>query len=260
MSKKKYFGKCHICGENKKLSYEHVPPKKAFNDKATTVYKALDIIEGGGLPWNVENIRGKNMQNGMGAYTLCIDCNSKTGSRYVNDFIDVSVKSSDSSNITVSGNFKYARIEIYDISLVNFSKQVLAMFASVNSEDFFDAQTDLRELVMNYEETGIDKDKYAIYMYMYKGGTGRSSGISAMMKNDGTLVVSSEFVTIPFGFVLVLNPNRETLPEYGVEITDFLNDYKPSDRANIRLNLPIFEQNSPMPLDFRTRNEIESIE
>ncbi len=25
--KSKNFGKCHVCGENKALTYEHIPPK-----------------------------------------------------------------------------------------------------------------------------------------------------------------------------------------------------------------------------------------
>jgi hypothetical protein len=73
-------GKCHVCGKVGKLSYEHVPPASAFNKAATTVYNALDIIKSGGLPWEVDDVQGKILQRGIGAYTLCVKCNSFTGS------------------------------------------------------------------------------------------------------------------------------------------------------------------------------------
>ena len=33
MARKPLIGTCHICGANGKLSFEHVPPKRAFNNK-----------------------------------------------------------------------------------------------------------------------------------------------------------------------------------------------------------------------------------
>ena len=31
-SKQKHIGKCNLCGEVQQLSFEHVPPKSAFNN------------------------------------------------------------------------------------------------------------------------------------------------------------------------------------------------------------------------------------
>ncbi len=29
----KNYGKCHLCGKQSKLTFEHIPPQKAYNDK-----------------------------------------------------------------------------------------------------------------------------------------------------------------------------------------------------------------------------------
>lgn len=33
MSKQEHYGICHICGKYGKLSYEHIPPQSAFNNR-----------------------------------------------------------------------------------------------------------------------------------------------------------------------------------------------------------------------------------
>ena len=32
-------GNCHLCGEFKELSFEHIPPKAAFNDRPILIQK-----------------------------------------------------------------------------------------------------------------------------------------------------------------------------------------------------------------------------
>jgi hypothetical protein len=59
-------GICHLCGREDRLSYEHVPPRAAFNSRPL-VATALDELLGmsGNLP------KGQIFQRGAGAYTLC---------------------------------------------------------------------------------------------------------------------------------------------------------------------------------------------
>lgn len=256
MAKKEKTGKCHICGVDGKLSYEHVPPASAFNKTSAKVYRALDVIQGNGLPWEVEGLKGKILQRGLGGYTLCIKCNSFTGAKYAKDFINACDQAINSGRAQIQRQAALARIEVLGMNPCNFAKQVLAMFASVNHASFFDAQPALRKLVLDEHAFGIDLEKYALFMYLYEGGMGRQSGISGLMRTDGTSIISTELTTMPFGFVLVLDPQREKIPPYGVEITRMLNDNRPGKVGDIFFELPIFAQNSPMPLDFRTQDEI----
>lgn len=53
-------GICHICLEEKKLSFEHFPPESCLNDGKV-------------------KIANKISQRGIGDYTLCDSCNNNTG-------------------------------------------------------------------------------------------------------------------------------------------------------------------------------------
>lgn len=43
--KDKKFGKCTICGKECKLTYEHIPPRKAFNNKNVKGYFGDEVLE-----------------------------------------------------------------------------------------------------------------------------------------------------------------------------------------------------------------------
>ena len=43
MSKQEHYGICHICGKYDRLSYEHIPPQSAFNDKKRKM-STLDVL------------------------------------------------------------------------------------------------------------------------------------------------------------------------------------------------------------------------
>ncbi len=68
--------RCHICGRMTKLSFEHVPPRSAFNN--TGVLIADMNFE---QPLTVKGVPqgARIFQLGMGSYSLCPKCNSDTG-------------------------------------------------------------------------------------------------------------------------------------------------------------------------------------
>src|SRR5665811_1797861 len=160
MARKKVYGKCHICGAEGQLSFEHVPPRRANNDKAVKAYKALDVITSGNLPWDVTGLKSKIMQSGAGDYTLCISCNSFTGTKYVKDYIEAVNQTLYSGRLEVLKDNSRARIGFLNLNPVNFAKEVLAMFASVNSPNFCEGHPEIRNLVIDDKKSGIDMDKY----------------------------------------------------------------------------------------------------
>src|SRR4051794_12882008 len=82
MSSKRDQGPCHLCGTIDRLSFEHVPPRAAFNNRP--------VIEGTTLESINRDLdarpRGRINQRGAGAYTLCEPCNNNTGDWYADDF------------------------------------------------------------------------------------------------------------------------------------------------------------------------------
>src|SRR5690606_23954765 len=75
-------GVCHICGEEGPLSFEHVPPKAAFNDQPVIGERLIRILnQGPGVKFH-----GPISQKGHGRFTLCDRCNNVTGSWYGTSF------------------------------------------------------------------------------------------------------------------------------------------------------------------------------
>src|SRR5512134_2855390 len=86
MSKKMVPGTCHICGKYGNLSYEHVPPEAAFNNRRVLLASADEY-------WNRgvsqgQKVQGNVLKRGFGAHTLCERCNSITGSWYGAHFVE----------------------------------------------------------------------------------------------------------------------------------------------------------------------------
>lgn len=67
---KNNYGICHICGKEKELTFEHLPPRKANNSnraKAIVGDELTKHIAGNNKPWDFSDCKYKNMQRGMGA-------------------------------------------------------------------------------------------------------------------------------------------------------------------------------------------------
>ena len=87
MPKSKQYGTCHICGKYGKLSFEHVPPRKAYNEKPAHMAKGEEFIRNI-TKANFEDIKTRIYQRGSGDYTLCEECNNDTGSWYGKSYLD----------------------------------------------------------------------------------------------------------------------------------------------------------------------------
>lgn len=87
---KMIYGICRICGENKELTFEHVPPETVFNKGAvrnvTLDAVIKDTVKENKLPWEINYGKGKIKQRGRGGFYLCGDCNSCTGQWYVPEY------------------------------------------------------------------------------------------------------------------------------------------------------------------------------
>src|ERR1700682_6530709 len=67
-------GRCAVCGLYGPLTFEHIPPKAAFNDCPVVLYKWDEFEKGVG--------EGTYQKAGRGAHVLCEKCNNNTGGAY----------------------------------------------------------------------------------------------------------------------------------------------------------------------------------
>jgi len=247
-------GKCHICGNTDKLTYEHVPPAKAFNSHKAFVYLARDVLGSDYVPWDLSGKKAKQHQKGIGDYTLCGKCNNDTGAWYADAFVDFTYKGyKESFNKDVNPN-DWIKITFLDIYPLRVFKEIIAMFFSINAPEFADVHLDLRALVLSKSRQGIPPKRYGLYIYLLKGEVARYIGVAGIASlTKGHHRVLTELAAPPFGYVLEFNPKSK---ENYCDITSFANVFGCDEKRTMTLNMPVYECNTAFPADFRTKKQI----
>lgn len=252
----KHFGKCSLCGRMCELSFEHIPPRAAFNSnpaKPITGDKILGDNER--MPWETAGLSYDNQQKGMGKYSICEDCNNKTGSWYGNDYAKLAHCVHEIISQPIDENVTGIGIKrIYPLRII---KQVLSMFCSINAFD--DQRTEiLKEFVLDRDSSCLDTTRYKLCMYFNKSRFMKYVPLSAVLrlgKSGWESMAISEITAYPLGFVLYFDPTQAW--EYdGFDITHF-SDYKYDDSATVEMPLCIKEVNALFPIDYRTKEEIK---
>jgi hypothetical protein len=230
-------GKCCICGVDGKLSFEHIPPAAAFNDRK--VFEAnINVLLNGKWSPGERIEEGKYKQRGAGRYSLCGKCNNDTGAWYGTPYVDVA------SQGTMSLAYPYGMFPL------RFLKQIVVMFFSACGPGLQEKNPDLVRFVLNREEQRIPPH-IRIFAYLHHPTDStciRQSGLTGMM-TGGTQHLFSEIAFPPFGLILSIDhpPVHRDL----CELTQ-LNQYKYRAWDVVYLKLPVFPVTTWFPGDFRT--------
>ncbi|MBQ7669096.1 MAG: hypothetical protein IJS45_00035 [Clostridia bacterium] len=183
MSKNKIEGQCKLCKNHGLLTFEHVPPRTAFNDKRVKVVSGSELFDhvvSDRNPWELSQLYGRIQQKGKGGYYLCKDCNANAGSWYV-PYYEEFIKGICSACSQESYEKREAvLIETGSFSPLPIIKQVLLMFLDINNIGFGDDE--LRDFIINKEKkTGFNSNKYKVYCFIVRGSVERLCGFSVYM-------------------------------------------------------------------------------
>lgn len=244
MSRKKVYGICHICGADGPLTFEHVPPQAAFNNEKVRNPKFDDYVHQG--PDYIPK-HAPIEQRGAGGYTLCSGCNNSTGSWYANEYVSFAIQAAILLNKSQGDLTLQYPYYLHPLQLI---KQVIAMFCSVNGNEFSRIQ-DLRRFLL-HKETKYLRPNIRIYAFLTLAQFSRQSGISAAFMN-GSVHHFSEIAFAPLGFILTIDspPPDERL----LDITHFAS-YEYHHFDVFFLKLPVLPISYFLPADFRTREQI----
>lgn len=255
----KHPGNCKLCGQFKELTFEHVPPKKAFNSTAVKVFPFDEVIKlytctDGRMPWDVSGLKGKIQQKGGGGYYLCREFNNNTGSWYIEEYIRF-VRTI--HEMIVSNNFEINNAYSFKILKMNplrILKSVMTMFCDINDNCLGDDS--LRQFLLQKENQNFDVNKYSVHMYFASPNMSRVNGVMAQYDMyKGTTIMVSEIAVYPLGLALYIDKPKDFKP-FGVCINDFCKmpyDYEGEVTFE---NIPYIEINSQFPLDYRTKEQI----
>lgn len=263
MGKKPKFGICRLCGKDTVLTYEHVPPKAAFNNSSVKQISGSEIIKSLGedrLPWDLSNLYGTIQQRGKGGYYLCHSCNENTGSWYVPYFVrfihEVFYIISSTGGLE---NETAIHLSAESIRPLPLFKEIMVMFCNINHNCFGDEN--LRSFLLDKESNTFDSKKYRVFCYIAKGPVLRMNGLSvACYTSYGKkpmMVAMSEITAMPLGFALYIDLPEGYEPQ-GCEITTFTN-YRYDETAKCEMLLPILESNIVFSGDYRIKREIAAI-
>ncbi len=249
----KHIGECAICGKMKKLTFEHIPPKAAFNGSKTKQYNISDYFKSENMPWDFTGLKYRQSQKGNGFYSLCRECNNNTGAWYGKDYCDFITKLGNSIiQQRALLQSQVVQIDATDIYPLRILKQIISMFLSLNRD--FDLPG-LKEFVLDKNSKSFDKNKYKICIYLFKGTVIKFVPF-CVLGNIKTFSITkvSEIADFPIGMILYIDPNDNTKIE-GTDITEF-SSFNYDEKQNILLPLYCKDVNTPFPCDFRTKSEI----
>lgn len=248
-------GTCAVCGRDGPLSFEHVPPRKAFNERRVFQANARWMLEQARTIEEFRNPPGSYAQKGAGGHTLCQRCNNDTGSWYAAAYVDWATQAAERFTAREDAGELNVSLEVSPLRVL---KQVVCMFASACGPTLFAEHTQLRKFVLDRYEQALPPDISVFAFAISTASTStRQSGVSAVL--DASLGGAetqcfSEIAFPPFGYLLMLGtaPADRAL----LDITPFSAfQYGETGKA-LHLTLPVRHVSSPFPADFRARDQI----
>jgi hypothetical protein len=245
------FGTCHLCGEHKKLSFEHVPPEAAFNDQRILRTAFLKMLE----TENLDDLRGEYQQRGAGGYTLCEQCNNDTGTWYGDAYAYWARQAMEYIIATRGRPTLFYPYNLYPLRVL---KQVVCMFFSVNGTYFQAGQPDLVRFVLNKELKSFPA-KIRVYSFYTFSDRSRSVGTTAVLRGGlgtgtSSIHVLSEVTFPPFGFMMTMDSPPPPGSDF-FDISSFCEFEYRDFRFGISMKLPLMPIYTGFPGDYRTREQ-----
>jgi len=245
-------GVCRLCGEEKELTYEHVPPRTAYNKNTNFVSLGFhDYIESYD-PRKDTTPKGKKRQGGIGYNSLCSECNSFLGRNYVpayKDWVDSGF------SIIHKQSYKYVEYKAKSQQPLKVLKAIISMFLAMNKPWYLEAYPELSKFVKDPLLKNLP-NRYRIFTYLTNEKKTKYMHHTIIYNpNLGGIVNHSEMAFPPFGYVLTIDFDKNI--NLFNNITYFKN-FDLNEMYDIEMQMFNLSVQSPFPLDYRDVNQLKS--
>ena len=232
------------------MTFEHVPPRAAFNDHGVFEADIKKLLEEKRTPGETPT-DGTFKQKGAGRHSLCGKCNNNTGAWYGESYVQVA-KQAMFLLYRSRGNLSLAYP--YGMFPLRFLKQVATMFFSACGPGLQRKNPDLVRFVLNRDVRELPhRFQFFAYLHHPESAAIRQSGLTGVIKGSGTHLFS-EIAFPPFGLIMSVDGqppidhkvcNITNLSQYGYRAWDI-----------IYLQMPVLHVTTVLPGDFRTVDEV----
>ncbi len=255
--------RCRICGEERDLTEEHIPPRGSYNKQRVRSVAIESVI--GRQDLDVPD-EGQVVQGGVSGFTLCGPCNNLTGrwgreyQLWAGVFMHL-LRSQPKLPPEVDeepGFPAFSEVVLKDLYAGRFVRQVLSMMLTISgSADLGDRIPDLRELVLGGAPRPLP-NPLRLYFLLYGSGNGRYAGgpRGQAWMSSGVVrrVLSIDFP--PMAFLMVLEGPE--IDDLGVDISA-LTEWAVDRQSDVQFeNLPLGFGNKPWPADYRTKGQMRA--
>jgi hypothetical protein len=244
-------GECWICGTAGKLTFEHVPPSAAFNDRRVFQAKIDELIGGKWRPGEAPS-RGTYNQRGAGRYSLCGKCNNDTGARYGGAYVDFVYQA---MLLLSRSKGTLALAYPYRIFPLRVLKQIAVMFFSACGPSLRKSHPELVKFVLDRDRRYVPDDiRFWVYLHDPARSTStRQSGVTGRAILGKGHHVFSEIAFPPFGLVMTFG--ADPIRSDHCDLTHLGHStYRTWDI--LYLKMPVLPVVSYLPGDFRTVDEL----
>jgi hypothetical protein len=173
------YGLCHICGVYSKLSFEHVPPRAAYNDQRVFEADIQAMVDG---KWDGQQqpLQGKWVQRGAGKETLCEKCNSDTGAWYGPTYVSWAKQAVE---LLGRSGGQLSLAYPYTIHPLRALKQVVTMFCSACGPSLQEKFPDITRFILQRGQRDMPHD-LRVFAYLLdpaKSEAHRQAGMMATL-------------------------------------------------------------------------------
>jgi hypothetical protein len=252
---------CRVCGRVTDLTFEHLPPSSAGNEGRAEM---LGIDEWLQRDETGKPERGKIVQRGSGAYTLCGACNNRAGQLYVPEFkrwtdmagMGLANIRPPLQQLDAALEPAYTTAAFKRVQPARFLKQVTTMILALAAPGFPPRHLDLQAFAQDPEWVGLPPN-YQFYLALYCGPIARfngGAGVLRMTEDGAQTTFTLELAHPPFAYILSVDEDSPAI-ETG-NISNFA-DLGINQTADLELPLRVGFGHTPFPLDLRSKAMLE---
>jgi hypothetical protein len=263
MPGRSHVGRCRICGEQRKLTREHVPPGAAFNLGRAKVHTVEEWLN----RRDADVPGGVIKQGGVWAYTLCKTCNELTGARYADEYrrwagtvlntladLGTNVRELEAAAMTRRGRFSMGGDPSPRPGAL--VRQILAMMCSVSAGfDLSGRYPAIRRMILDGTVEPLPAGM-SIGLTVYLSARSRfSAPMLTVDTNRAMWRWTMEIAHAPLASLLVLMSGGEA-PAHVWDISQYTL-VAPDAQARVEGDLEVGFGNTLSPGDYRTRVAVE---